>query len=209
MVTLAGIQAVGSILGPVMLALVLVGGVSGQGFLERRGSPQWAQVAVPFLIVLLVLAGMLAIIAVAATQLAQIAPAYTDKFAALAAEARAFAAGGGARDRADRQGGGVVRPQPVAADRAGLLMGALGAGSALYLIVILSLSMSLDAPAFTRIIRVAKVERPEMHSALTTSGADARYLWVSTVFGIICAVLDVIALFVFSVPLPLLWGSWR
>ncbi len=96
MVTLAGIQAVGSILGPVMLVLVLDRWPSPvRGFLERRGPPQWAQVAVPFLIVLLVLAGMLAIIAVAATQLAQIAPTYTDKFAALAAEARAFAAGVG------------------------------------------------------------------------------------------------------------------
>jgi AI-2 transport protein TqsA len=33
-----------------------------------------------------------------------------------------------------------------------------------------------------------------------------RYLIVSTVFGLICAALDVFALYLLSVPLPLLWG---
>ncbi|GLX98012.1 AI-2E family transporter [Herbidospora sp. NBRC 101105] len=207
-VTLAGIQAVGSIAGPVMLALVLVVAVAPiRGLLERKGAPTWLQVAVPFLVVLLVLAGMLAIVAVAATQLATIAPTYTDKFAALAAEARAFAAAIGlGADQIDKAINSFdpSRLLPVAQ---GLLAGALGAGSALFLIVVLSLTMNLDAPAFTRILRVAKVERPELHTALTTFASRIRrYLLVSTVFGIICAVLDVIALIVLSVPLPLLWG---
>lgn len=207
-VTLAGIQAVGSIVGPVMLALVLVVAVAPvRGVLERKGAPQWLQVAVPFLIVLLVLAGMLAIVAVAAAQLAVLAPTYADKFAALAAEARAFAAGIGlGTDQIDKAVASFdpSRLLPVAQ---GLLAGALGAGSALFLIVVLSLSMNLDAPAFTRIIRVAKTERPEMHAALTTFAARTRrYLLVSTVFGVICAVLDVIALLFLGVPLPLLWG---
>jgi AI-2 transport protein TqsA len=33
-----------------------------------------------------------------------------------------------------------------------------------------------------------------------------RYLIVSTIFGLICSVLDVTALYVLGVPLPLLWG---
>ncbi|GAB1820888.1 AI-2E family transporter [Herbidospora sp. RD11066] len=207
-VTLAGVQAVGSIVGPVMLALVLVVAVSPiRGVLERRGAPQWVQVAVPFLVVLLVLVGMIAIIAVAAAQLAEIAPSYTDKFAALAAEARAFAAELGYGTDQINNAVESFDPSRLLPIAQGLLAGALGAGSALFLIVVLSLSMSLDAPGFTRIIRAAEKERPEMHAALTAfASRTRRYLWVSTVFGVICAVLDVIALLFLSVPLPLLWG---
>jgi AI-2 transport protein TqsA len=79
--------------------------------------------------------------------------------------------------------------------------------SSLFLIVVLLLAMSLDAPVFAQIIDAAAAERPAFARALMTfTDKTRRYLIVSTVFGTICAVLDVAALYALGVPLPLLWG---
>lgn len=49
--------------------------------------------------------------------------------------------------------------------------------------------------------------RPDIASAFGTfARGTRRYLWVSTVFGLIVAVFDSIALALLSVPLPILWG---
>lgn len=77
-VTLAGIREIGSIVGPVLLALVLVLAVSPvRTRLRERGAPGWTLVAVPLAIVLLVLLGMVAILTVAVAQMAALAPPTT------------------------------------------------------------------------------------------------------------------------------------
>jgi predicted PurR-regulated permease PerM len=80
-VTLAGIREVGSIVGPTLLALVLVLAVSPvRTWLQRHGAPGWALIAVPLTIVLVVLLGMVAILTIAIAQMAALAPTYDTQF---------------------------------------------------------------------------------------------------------------------------------
>ncbi|GIH29693.1 AI-2E family transporter [Acrocarpospora phusangensis] len=207
-ITLAGIQAVGSILGPVVLALVLVIAVSPlRDWLRRRHAPTWVMVLVPLLVVLLVLLGMVAILTLAAAQLALLAPQYATQFTELVAEAQRWAASLGMGSEQINKVISTFDPANLIGVAQGVLSGLLGVLSSLFLIVVLLLAMSLDAPIYSRIIEASEARRPAMYKALTTfTERTRRYLIVSTIFGLICAVLDVIALYILSVPLPLLWG---
>ncbi|WP_155341115.1 AI-2E family transporter [Acrocarpospora corrugata] len=207
-VTLAGIQAVGSILGPVVLALVLVIAVSPlRDWLARKNAPTWVMVLIPLAVVLVVLLGMVAILTIAAAQLALLAPTYSDQFTQLVAEAQRWAASLGMGSEQINKAISSFDPANLIGVAQGVLSGLLGVLSSVFLIVVLLLAMSLDAPIYSRIIKASEERRPAMYKALTTfTNRTRRYLIVSTIFGLICAVLDVVALYILSVPLPLLWG---
>ncbi|ETK34010.1 AI-2E family transporter [Microbispora sp. ATCC PTA-5024] len=207
-VTLAGMQAVGSILGPVLLALTLVIAVSPlRGWLARHRAPVWVQVAVPLAVVLIVLLGMVAILSFAAAQVAILAPTYATQFNAMVADLQRWAAGLGYGSEQLNKALASFDAGKVIGLAQSVLSSLLGVLSSLFLIVVLLLAMSLDAPVFARIVDAAAVERPAMARALMTfTDKTRRYLIVSTVFGLICSVLDIAALYVLGVPLPLLWG---
>ncbi|MFC7644347.1 AI-2E family transporter [Streptosporangium lutulentum] len=91
-VTLVSIREIGSIVGPVLLALVLVLAVSPvRTWLQKHGAPGWTLVAVPLIIVLSVLLGMVAILTVAVVQMATLAPTYDTQFNQLVVEAQRLA----------------------------------------------------------------------------------------------------------------------
>jgi predicted PurR-regulated permease PerM len=207
-ITLAGIQAVSSILGPVVLVLTLVIAVSPlRGWLARHHAPGWTLVAVPLTVVLLVLLGMVAVFSFAAAQLAILAPTYAPQFNKLVADLQRWAASLGYGSEQVNKALASLDPGKMIELAQGVLSSLLGVLSSLFLIVVLLLAMSLDAPMFSRIVATARNERPTLMTALTTfSHKTRRYLVVSTVFGLICSVLDITALYILSVPLPLLWG---
>jgi predicted PurR-regulated permease PerM len=79
--------------------------------------------------------------------------------------------------------------------------------SNLFFIVVLVFFLAVDGAHFPRRIAVVSRSRPELVAALRSFAKGARsYVVVSTVFGLIVAVLDVGALYLLSIPLPLLWG---
>ncbi|GAA4595218.1 AI-2E family transporter [Planotetraspora phitsanulokensis] len=207
-VTLAGIQAVGSIVGPVILALTLVIAVSPlRGWLSRHRAPVWVQVAVPLAVVLLVLAGMVAVLSLAAAQLAILAPTYSTQFNTMVADLQHWAAGLGYGSEQLNKALSSFDPGKMIEVAQGVLSSLLGVLSSLFLIVVLLLAMSLDAPVFSRIVDAAARERPQLAVALKSfTSRTRRYLVVSTIFGLICSALDVMVLAILSVPLPLLWG---
>lgn len=207
-ITLAGIRAVSSIVGPVVLALVLVIAVAPvRGWLAARGAPVWVLVLVPLLIVLTVLLGMVAVLAVSVAQLAAIIPTYSDRFTALTDQAREFAARFGVGTEQVNQALAAFDPGQVFQLVQTLFGGLLSVGSSLFLIAVLLLAMCLDAGAFERIVSSGSDRRPALVNALAEFGRRTRrYLVVSTVFGVLTAALDVGALVLLDVPLPLLWG---
>ncbi|MGW4476361.1 AI-2E family transporter [Nonomuraea sp. NPDC004354] len=207
-VTLFGLREVSSIAGPVILALVLVIAVSPvRSWLSGRGMPAWIQVAVPFLIVVLVLLGMVAVLTVSVMQLATILPTYATQFQELLAEAQRFAARQGFGEEQLASALRAFDPGKVLGFVQTLLTGLLSVLSSLFLMVVLLLAMSLDAPITSKILASGSERSPALVTALTTfAGRTRRYLVVSTVFGLICSTLDVVALALLGVPLPLLWG---
>ncbi|GAA3098440.1 AI-2E family transporter [Streptosporangium carneum] len=208
-VTLAGIREVGSIVGPVLLALVLVLAVAPvRTWLARRGAPGWTLVAVPLVLVLLLLLGMVAILTLSVAQMATLASTYGQQFNQLVARAQQFAGQLGIGGKEMSQAIRTLDPSKIFDLLTGFASGLLGAFSSLVLIVVLVLSMCLDARNFDRILASGTARRrPELIHALGQFAHNTRrYLVVSTGFGLVCSTLDVIALWVLGVPLPLLWG---
>jgi AI-2 transport protein TqsA len=207
-ITLFGLREVNSIVGPVVLALVLVIAVSPvRRWLADRNAPKWLQVAVPFLVVVLVLLGMAGILTISATQLASLLPTYTKQFQQLMAETESWAGAHGLGNDVLGKAMQAFDPGKMLGLAQSLLGSLIGILSSLFLIVVLLLAMSLDAPVTSKILTTGEGNRPQLVTALATfAHKTRRYLIVSTVFGLIDAILDVVALSLLDVPLPLLWG---
>ncbi|MER6942379.1 AI-2E family transporter [Nonomuraea sp. NPDC000554] len=206
-VTLFGVREVASIVGPVVLALVLVVAVAPvRDWLRDHKAPGWIQVAVPFLIVLLVLLAMVGVLTISATELASLLPAYTNQFQQLVNNAEHFATTHGISNAQLNKLIQSFDPAKVIGILQSLLSSVLDVLSGLFLIVVLLLAMCLDAPVTAKILSSGG-DKPHLVTALATfAHKTRRYLIVSTIFGLICAVLDVAALSILEVPLPFLWG---
>lgn len=208
LIILFALREVSSIVGPFILALVLVIAVSPvRDWLARHRLPVWVQVTLPFLILVLVLVSMAGVLAVSAIQLASLVPTYTRRFATLLEEAKAFAVAHGVSDEQLSQALASFDSSRVIGIAQSLLGSAIGVLSSLFLIVVLLLAMCLDAPATSRILSAGQYRKPGVVTALDIfAHKTRRYLIVSTVFGLASALLDVLALTLIGIPLPLLWG---
>lgn len=207
-VAIAGIRAFADVLGPVFLALMLTVAVHPLlGWLRLRGWPSWLAMTATLLSVFVIVLGLAASLALALAQLATVLPTYQDRFAALIDQATAALADLGV-------GAGQVQAVldqvdfgAVAGLVRDLLVGLAGAFSNLVFILAVLLFMGLEAGTFPRRLRSVARERPEVVSALTSFARGTRsYLVVSTIFGLIVAVIDAGALWAMGIPLPLLWG---
>ncbi|MGW0592231.1 AI-2E family transporter [Streptosporangium sp. NPDC002607] len=207
-IVLGGVRQVDSIVGPALLALVLVLAVSPvRTWLHRHGAPGWVLVAVPLVIVLLILLGMVAILTLAVAQLAALIPTYDKQFQHLVLQAQELAANLGIGTRQINQAINSFYPGKVFTIAQEFLSGLVGAFSGIVLIIVLLLAMCLDAQAFSRILAMGAARRPLLIGALHDfAHRTRRYLVVSTAFGLVCSALDVAALWFLDVPLPLLWG---
>jgi AI-2 transport protein TqsA len=88
-----------------------------------------------------------------------------------------------------------------------VVTGATGVVSDLAFILALLFFLILDSSSFPRRLAAAAAQRPQLVEALTGfAGATRQYVVVSTVFGLIVALVDVAALYWLDVPLPWLWG---
>ena len=206
--TAAGLRGFSEIVGPVFLALVLTIAVSPlRRLLIRRGVPRWLAGLIALVVVISLLIGLAAALALAVAQLAHLLPEYQDKVTALVDDARGWLAERGIGEE-------QIQAAIQAFDLGKLLdllqswlSGLLGIFSDLAFIVVLLFFMGIDATQFTeRLIEAARM-RPGIAGALTEfARGTTRYLIVSTVFGLIVALVDVGVLYLLDIPLPWLWG---
>jgi len=200
-VAVGGMRAVADLLAPVLLALMLTVTASPlTGWLRRRGTPSWLAVTATASTVYLTLFALGAALAASIAQLVDLLPTYADQFAALRADLAGALSGLGVDASAipDR-----VDPGRVLA----ILGGLGGALSDSVLLLAVVLFMSLDTARIPDQLLGASAQRPEVVRALRSfARGTRRYLLVSTVFGLIVAVIDTALLWALGVPLPLLWG---
>ena len=91
LVSVLALRQFAEIIGPVLLALVLVVGVHPlTGFLHRRGAPMWLAATTTLLALVLVIFGLAASLALSVAQLAALIPTYQDSFTALVSDLRAW-----------------------------------------------------------------------------------------------------------------------
>ena len=91
LVSVLALRQFAEIIGPILLALILVIGVHPlTGFLRRRGAPMWLAATTTLVTLVLVIFGLAASLALSVAQLAALIPTYQDSFTALVNDLRAW-----------------------------------------------------------------------------------------------------------------------
>ena len=205
---LGGIRATAWLIGPAFLALIVVVALYPvQAWLRRHDWSNWLTTLVLVLLVVGVLVLFALVVVVSLARLAALLPEYADRAdelrASLAGSLSSFGVSPGQLDEAVT----AIDPDTVATLIAGVLAGLAGTLSSLVFLLCLMMFLSVDAGGIERRLATVAADRPELESALRLFAHGTRsYLLVSTVFGLIVAVLDGVALAIIGVPLPVLWG---
>ncbi|MGY1709690.1 AI-2E family transporter [Geodermatophilus sp. SYSU D00758] len=207
-IAIAGVRSISWLVGPVLLALVVVIALMPvQRALERLGWPRWASATVLLVLVWAVLLAFVALLVVSIAQFAALLPDYAGQAEVLLAEV--------VTDLNDR---GIVSGQlsDLVADfdygqlvgvATGLLTRVTDAATTLVLLLSALVFLAIESGGWGRRLAVVASERPHLPIALGLFSRGTRsYLLVSTVFGAIVAVFDAIALAVIGIPLPVVWG---
>ncbi len=208
LVAVLAIRQFADIVGPVLLALVLVIAVYPlTGYLCRRGLPKWLASTLTLVATLGVILGLAATLALSLARLATILPDYEDRFVEILDNFRAWLASLGVGPDELRTALAEISFSKVANLLAVILAGLVSTFSNLLFLLFVIAFMALDAGGFASRLSYVRRSHPNVVGALDTfASGTRRYLLVSTVFGFIVAALDAGFLWIAGVPLPLLWG---
>jgi len=207
-VVFAGVRAVAWLVAPVAMALVIVIAVSPvASWLRRRGWPGWASTLVLVVCVfgtLLVLAfGIVVSVAALATQV----PKYAANADDLASSVTNWLAQFGVGIDQLRQAADSLDLGKLSGLLGGLLSSIAGLASSLMFLLALLLFLSVESSGVGDRLASITEDRPSAAGALERFARGTRqYLLVTTVFGLIVAVLDSVALAIMGVPLAVTWG---
>jgi predicted PurR-regulated permease PerM len=207
-VVVIGLRELAGLVGPAFLALVLVLGTQPLRLaLERRRVPGWLAATIAILTVYVALVGFTVAMTVAVARFATLLPSYQAEMEQmLAVVVDWLGTQGVGEEQIQRMVGGLDLSRLV--DLAtGLVSGFLGLLSSLFFVITLVLFMVVDAALFSRHLAALPAGHEHWVGALTGFGSSVRrYLVVSTVFGLVVAVLDTVALAWMGVPIAVLWG---
>lgn len=204
----AGLQAMASIVAPVFLVVTLVITVAPlRGLLVRHRWPSWLASTVTLLAIYALLLLILGSVAFAVVRLVDQLPEYANAFNEIFTSLLGVA---------DRLGFGQeqltslaqsVQVSSLAGPAQYLLSGVGGGLSLLILIVTVVIFVAFDAASMPDRIAVIRETRPHIAEGLTNFASRVRKYWiVTTIFGLIVAILDVIGLLIIGVPLAFTWG---
>jgi predicted PurR-regulated permease PerM len=207
-VVVAGIQATAWLIGPAFMALIVVIAVAPvHGWLRRHGWPGWATTLVLILLVYGILLGLALGIIFSLARLGTELPQYASKADSLVDSATAKLAALGVGPEQLQQAASSLNLGKVAGVIGALLSSVAGLASNFVFLLALLLFLSVETGgAGDRIASIA-ADRPRVAEALGHFAWGTRqYLLVTTVFGLIVAVLDTVALWILGIPLAVTWG---
>jgi AI-2 transport protein TqsA len=204
----AGLRAASGIVGPIFLAVVLTIAVYPlRRYPAKHGWPAWSGTLVGIVAVYVLLLALSAAIVVATARFATLLPQYKSDFNDLvqdgAAKLKSLGIG---QSQIDSISNSFNASQLVTAAEH-VLQDFLSLAGNLFFVVTLLLFLGIDATHFPEKLNANRAERPAFVRALESfADGTRRYLVVSTIFGLIVAVLDTIFLAFTPIPAPLLWG---
>jgi len=204
----AGLRSAAGLVGPTFLALVLTIAVHPlHGWVERRGIPGWVGTVAGLVIVYGCLLALATSMAIALARFATLLPTYQPEMSRLLDHALAWLASLGVDQHQLSKMAGALDVNNLVSLAGRLAGNILAMLSSLFFVLTLLLFMVADATGFGHQLLALPSDRLRMAQALSTfASGTRRYLWVSTVFGLAVAVVDVAALLVIGVPAALLWG---
>jgi len=203
-----GLQATASIVAPVFLVITLVITVAPlRGFLVRHRWPSWLASAVGLLAIYLLLAIILGSVVFAIYKLVDTLPQYASAFNRIFDSLLALSTRLGYGQQQIQNLASSFQLSSLTGPAQSLLSALSGGASLLLLIVTVVIFLAFDAGMIRERIGVIRETRPYIADGLVNFASRVRKYWiVTTVFGFIVAVMNVIALFIIGVPLALTWG---
>ena len=203
-----GLKNTSNIVGPVFLVLTLVITVSPlRRWLLKHSVPSALASILSLLAIYLLLIVILGSVVWSVYRLVETlpeyGPAFTKIFDSLAGVAEGFGYG------ADRIRGlaSSFQVSSLSGPLSSLLSALTGGASLLILIAAVVIFMVFDMAGMPERIAVIRETRPHIADGLLNFASRVRKYWiVTTIFGFLVAVLDVIALLIIGVPLALTWG---
>ncbi|MBB1034114.1 AI-2E family transporter [Dietzia sp. CQ4] len=207
-VVLWGISQHANMVMPAFLALNLVIAAQPlQRLLERAGLPRWGGMIIVLLVLYLLLAALVGMLVWALWIAAEEIPRYQDKFVELYEQTIEFLGRFGVSEDQVSSSLAGVDPGTVIGTVQNVAGQLSSAGGQLTVLVIALTFLVFDVPGITRRREVIARQRPRLADALSSFTDGVKSYWiVSTIFGLIVAVIDVIALMIIGVPLALVWG---
>ncbi|MGY1669051.1 AI-2E family transporter [Geodermatophilus sp. SYSU D00710] len=211
-IAVAGVRSAADVVAPVFLALMLIIAVHPVlTWARRHGAPTWLALTLALLVLYAVVIGLVLTLGVSVARLATLLPEYQEEIDGLLDDVGSLLTSLGiGQDEVDRALAGVD-PESVLGFVGGLVSGLLDAVSNLLFVLATVLFMGVDAGGLPDRLRSVPGASPALTAALGGFARSTRsYLVVSTVFGLVVAVVDTVALFLLGIPLPILWGllSW-
>jgi predicted PurR-regulated permease PerM len=204
----AGLRSAANIVGPVFLVVTLVITVAPlRGFLVRRRWPSWLASVVSLLAIYALLAMILGSVVYAAVRLVDKLPDYASAFQKIFDYLVGVASQLGFGQDQLKRLASSVQLSSLAGPAQALVSGISGGLSLILLIVALVIFLAFDASSMPERLAVIGETRPHIAEGLNNFAGRVRKYWiVTTLFGLIVAVLDVIALIIIGVPLYITWG---
>jgi AI-2 transport protein TqsA len=203
-----GLRSSASIVAPVFLVLTLVITVAPlRAFLVKHRWPSWLASVVSLLAIYALLLVILGSVVYAVVRLVDKLPDYAQAFNRIFDSLLALST---------RLGYGQQQIQNLASSfqlssltaPAQALLGALSGGASLLILIItVVIFLAFDSGSIRERIAVIRETRPHIADGLVNFASRVRKYWiVTTVFGLIVAVMDYVALLIIGVPLALTWG---
>ena len=197
-----------SFIGPLFLALnLMITAHPLHTWLVRRGTPSWLSATVVSLTVFAVLLAMIVGAIWAVNEMIGILPHYTDEFRQLYHQAEDLAIRLGLDSAALGRVLSSIDPNRFIGAATSLVSGASGFLSMLGVVVAAIVFMAMDTPQIAGRMRHIAYDRSRIARAMTQFATGVRRYWlVTTIFGLIVAVLDGFSLALLGVPLTLVWA---
>jgi AI-2 transport protein TqsA len=203
-----GLRSSANIVAPVFLVLTLVITVAPlRTFLVKHRWPSWLASVVTLLAIYALLTVILGSVVYAVVRLVNTLPQYAEAFNRIFESLLALST---------RLGYGQDQIQNLASSfqlssltgPAQALLGALSGGASLLILIItVVIFLAFDSGSMRERIQVIRETRPHIADGLVNFASRVRKYWiVTTVFGLIVAVMDYVALLIIGVPLALTWG---
>ena len=206
-IVIGGMKASADIFAPAFLALVLTVLAHPLRKWLDRWMPSWAASLVCTVAIYLLVVALALAVVVSIARFATLLPQYTEQFQDRVDDLTSWLNDAGVSTTQVDDVESSFDLGQLSGFIGDLLSELMGLVSNLFFILALVLFMTMDGGTFPRQLERARAARPLVVDAITEfASGTRRYLAVATVFGLIVAVLDTIALYILDVPAPLLWG---
>ena len=207
-VAVTGVKAIAWLIGPLLLALVIVIAVYPiKTWLQRHGWPAWATILSLIVVIYGSLLVLVAFLVASASQLSALLTQNAAKSQQLVNSLDATLKKFGIDPGQSSSTASSANLSKFASQIGAALSGLSAILTSLLFILALLLFLTAESGGTTRRMNMIGAERPHMISALDGFVHGTRnYLVVTAIFGFIVAVLDSIALGIMGIPLVVLWG---